>query len=311
MSPTWHGRPMNRPYDENEEVGRALPPSRFGAGYTIGAPPNDRREEQNSPPTWGTPANAAENPPAIQYPDPPVPSLTAPGYGIPVRDPRQSRLHGGVAAAGAAAVLLLVVGAFIAGRFTAPKAGRDGAGPALSSVSPGERIRGSSGIVVEDPAGDAVAHPVDGRVYGPGDITDFSVHSDSGVLIFTTVFTPSTPMDLISVGTRIRLDADEVPTCRDSVLDSPDWDIDYDTGDVVISQWTDGCDDSAAPTRIFGSYDINGTTLTIKINQTQLGIRAGQRIVVRTCVSSRIDQEHTTFIQDWAPDSKSGKTGPV
>ena len=35
-------------------------------------------------------------------------------------------------------------------------------------------------------------------------------------------------MNLVSTETSIRLDADMVPSCKNSVLDSADWAIDYD-----------------------------------------------------------------------------------
>jgi hypothetical protein len=170
----------------------------------------------------------------------------------------------------------------------------------------------SPGIIVTDPAGDAVPHPVNGTVYGPSDIVSLAVQSDGTYLVITTVYTPSTPIDMVHADTDIRLDPDKVPDCKNSVLDSSDWAIAYDNGAVTVYRPGANCDDRTQPTTsITGSADISGTTLTVKVAQNSLGIRSGQRIVVRACASTRIDDRVTTVIQDWAPDSPAGTTGTV
>ena len=190
-------------------------------------------------------------------------------------------------------------------------------GATASGASPGgpsvttSAVQPSIGFTVTDPAGDAVPHPVEGKVYGPSDIVSVSVRSDGANLVITTVYTPSTPMNLIVSDTAIRLDPNEVPNCKNSVLDSFDWSIDYDPGGITIFKPGANCDDRLQSTSLAGAADITGSTLTIKIAQDSLGIRTGQRIVVRACVSTWIDDGHTTFIQDWAPDSPSGTTGNV
>ncbi len=214
--------------------------------------------------------------------------------------------------------MVLVAGGFMAGRMSS--------GLAASSTNPlidaASRIAASgapdtsevptlTGITVTDPGTDAVPHPSDGKVYGPSDIVSLSVHSDGTNLVIITEYSPSTPMNLLSGATRIRLDPDGVPDCKDSVLDSFDWTVDYDTDGVTVSRPGSSCDDKFQPTSIAGVADISGSTLTIKVNQDSLGIRAGQRVAVRGCISTRIDDSYTTFIQDWAPDSSTGTTGEL
>jgi hypothetical protein len=240
-------------------------------------------------------------------------------YGVALQSfpPRRSA-NGLVVAAVIAAVAIACV-SFLAGRFTAPKttlpvgeAGIPGAAFGTTSV-PTSAVVPSPALTVTDPAGDAVPHAVDGNVYGPSDITSLSVRSDGSDLVITTTYTPSTPMNLVSAETSIRLDADTVPNCKNTVLDSADWAIDYDAAAGGISVLKPGanCGDRFESTSISGAAEVTGYTVTVKISEASLGIRPGQRIVVRTCASTRIDSGHTTFIQDWAPDSPSGITGSI
>lgn len=138
-----------------------------------------------------------------------------------------------------------------------------------------------------------------------------SVRSDGNNLVITTAYTASTPMNLISTETDIRLNPDVSPSCKNSVLDSSDWAIIYDTSGIEVLKPPVNCGEKFQQTSIAGTTDISGSTLTIKVNQATLGVHPGQRIVVRSCVSTRIDDSHTTFIQDWAPDSLAGTTGTV
>ena len=164
---------------------------------------------------------------------------------------------------------------------------------------------------MSDSASDAVPHAVDGKVYGPSDIVDLSVHSDGANLVITTVFTPSTPMNIVSTATRVRLNPEGVPTCKDSVLDSFDWSIDYDVDGVTVFRPAATCGDRYQATSIAGSAHIDGSTLTVKVAESSLGIQPGQKVQVRSCVSTRIDDNSTTFIQDWAPDDSNGAVGNV
>jgi hypothetical protein len=228
-----------------------------------------------------------------------------------------------VVIAAVVAVVVFGCGGFIAGRLTVarsalPAAGQtaashDGTGDAGATSSEAPAAAPSAGINVTDPAGDAVPHPTEGRVYGPSDITNLSIRSDGTDLVITTVYTPSTPLNLLAAETAIRLDADKVPSCKNSVLDSADWLIDYDVsaGGVNVYKPPANCGERYEHTPITGGVEVTDSTVTIKIAQDSLGIRPGQRIVVRASASTRIDDGHTTFIQDRAPDSPSGATGAV
>ena len=217
-----------------------------------------------------------------------------------------------------AGAFLLLSGGFLAGRlsagqtlgFTNPLA--DAASRIAASGGPhASEAQLPAGITVSDSSTDAVPHPSDGKVYGPSEIVSLSLRSDGTNLVITTEYSPSTPMNLLSAATRIRLDPDAVPSCKDSVLDSFDWSVDYDTDGVSVFKPGAGCDADFQRTSIAGVADISGATLTIMINLDRLGIRSGQRVAVRGCISTRIDDGHTTFIQDWAPDSSSGSTGEL
>jgi hypothetical protein len=213
-----------------------------------------------------------------------------------------------------AATLALASVSFVAGRLTAPKvsvADRSATQPELALDPVAADESDSAGITVVDANTDSVPHPVDGETYGPSEIVQQSIRSSGGLLVITMEFSSSTPMDLISTGFRIRLDPDAIPSCKDSVLDSWDWSVDYDTGGIEISEPGADCDDDFRPTSLTGSSDITGSTLTIKLDEDALGLRPGQRVVVRSCASTRIDADHTTFIQDWAPDSPSGAVGEL
>lgn len=349
MSESWGGSASGAD-DPATGMGPVLPASRFGAGYTVGesgpsaAPPyppstthpGAGRSDQHvtAPPasvapsglhesTWHAAAAPAQSATPSWTPSAPPVSPPASGWGQgqhpgPIPSAPQRRI--GSTAIVFIGAVLLICGAFLAGRVTAPKSGMpvvaptDASGGAL--VPPGgasttaSAVVPSTGLTVADAAGDAVPHPTsDGKVYGPSDIVDFSVRSEGANLVITTRYTPATPMNLISTGTRIRLNPDLVPSCKDSVLDSFDWSIDYDTGGVEVYRPALSCGDRYQPSTITGAATITGSTLTIKVNQNSLGIRPGQRVVVRTCVSTRIDDGHTTFIQDWAPDSPGGATG--
>lgn len=282
----------------------------------------------DSEPTWGPtpeppspgsgmPLGPAQQPHTVRYPDPENPR--SPFYGdraeIPESTPAFPRRHsdsrGVIAAVLVASVAFACVG-FLAGRLTAPKPGSLAKVPtsarADDASTGGAAI--SSGISVTDPAGDAVVGP--GKVYGPSDITNLSLRTEGTDLVVTIAFTPSTPMDLILVGTAIRLDPQKVPNCRDNVLDSFDLSLDYADEDVEVSKWGDSCDAGPEPTRMMGSFDITGSTLTIRVDYGRLGIQPGQQIVVRSCVSTVVEKGHiSTTIQDWAPDSKGGATGSV
>jgi hypothetical protein len=96
-------------------------------------------------------------------------------------------------------------------------------------------------------------------------------------------------------------------------LDSADWAIDYDAAAEGVTVLRPGasCADRFQPTSISGAANISGSSLTVRLAQASLGVHSGQRIVVRTSASTRIDASHTTFIQDWAPDSPNGATGTV
>ena len=355
----------------------ALPPSRFGAGYTVGHSPQyaaapvggwpaagpagtfppsalsdfqshpragtDQQSSSHSQPPWPADSEVARSIsdtfPAGdsaaglspgRYPGEPRPSAfsdsaaftQAAGLAAPL--PPQRHNNNGVLLLAAVGAVIVACGSFFLGRVTAPNTAPGGSGQAgaahsvgpTTGAAPGgaptiSAAPGSTGLEVTDPAGDAVPHAVDGKIYGPSDIVNLSVRSDGTNLIIITTYTPSTPMSVISGGMRIRLDPDAVPSCKDSVLDSFDWSIDYDTGGLQVSKPGANCGDKFEPTTITGASAITGSTLTIKIRQDSLGISSGQRIVIRGCVSTRIDDGHTTFIQDWAPDSPSGTTGAV
>lgn len=247
-------------------------------------------------------------------------------YGGPTPSfpPRRST---NVVVAAAIGAVLLAGGSFLAGRLTAPNDTRPAAetgitpnGASAPGAAPSDpstatsAVVSSTGFTVTDPAGDAVPHPTtDGKVYGPSDITNLSIRSDGTNLMITTVYTPSTPMNLISTETAIRLDPDAVPNCKASVLDSADWAVDYDAAGGGITVYKPGasCGGRYQSTSITGAANVAGSTLTIEVAQDSLGIRPGQRIVVRTSVSTRVDDHSTTFIQDWAPDGPSGTTGTV
>lgn len=245
------------------------------------------------------------------------PITPPPGYGLPTT-PQTGNSKVPLIIGAAAGAVLLVSGGFLAGRmsaghtpsFTNPLA--EAASKIAASGAPhtSDAPR-TTGITVSDSSTDAVPHPSNGKVYGPSDIVSLSVHSDGTNLVITTEFGPSTPMNLLSGGTRIRLDPDAVPSCKDSVLDSFDWTIDYDIDGVTVLKPGASCDDEFQRTSIAGVADISGSTLTIKVNQDSLGLKSGQRVAVRSCISTRIDDGHTTFIQDWAPDNDSGTVGLI
>lgn len=294
----------------------ALPPV-YGtepSGAPYGAPPGEEGQTAPGGVAWPTtPSGHSGYQSAGAIYGGPAPSVP----------PRRSS---NVVVAAAIGAVMLAGGSFLAGRLTAPKstppvaaeagtaqngASTPGAAPGQASA-PTSAVVPSAGFTVTDPAGDAVPHPSDGKVYGPSDITNLSVRSDGTNLVISIVYTPSTPMNLVVAATRIRLDPDKVPNCKDSVLDSFNWSIDYDaTGGIAVLKPGASCGDHFQSTSITGAADVTDYTLTIKIAQASLGIRPGQQIVTRTCVSTRIDDGHTTFIQDWAPDNPSGTTGTV
>lgn len=295
-----------------------LPPSRFGAGYSVGTP-------ESAP---GSSPSATADPSGHGYGQSartPQSFATAPaaygGTAYAIDQPAMPRRTNGVViGAAVVATLLLGGGGFLAGHWTSSStaAGRnqvetDGADAALPGRGPFPTAASvsESGITVSESDSDAVPHPTEGRVYGPSDIQTLSVRSDGTNLVITTVYSPSTPMNSISGATRIRLDPDAVPRCKDSVLASFDWSVEYDTDGVSVVKPGASCDDGHRPTAIGGSADISGNTLTIRVNQESLGLQSGQQIAVRACISTRIDDSYTTFIQDWAPDSPSGITGGV
>ncbi len=311
--------------DEFDALGRVpdptLRPSRFGAGYTVGQPAQEYPTVSQPPlaapeyaaPTdgsaWGSPTPSG--PPAFDTAHP-----LGPYYGVPSPLPTAGRKYDGALVVGVmAAALVLALGSFLAGRYTAPKTpdhtAIDTTGPTSVGGSTTPKAPDSSGITVTDPGSDSVPHAVDGQVHGPSEIVSQSIRSDDGLLVITMEFSPATPMNLISTGFRIRLDPDTVPTCKDSVLDSWDWSVDYDTGGIEISKHTADCENQFQMTSLTGSSDITGSTLEIKVSEDSLGISPDQRITIRSCVSTRIDSSHTTFIQDWAPDSPSGTTGEI
>lgn len=298
-----------------------LRPSQFTAGYTVGEPapepPPDHpgiAQAWNPFPPQGSPAQPAPwdytNASSSQLADGPDPyRQQSPSYQPP------ARRNGALVFAALAAAVALSVGGFMVGRLTAPPtpdhvdtASPRGLPPIGSTVSaPPE----SEGIRVTDPANDAVPHPVDEQVHGPSEIVSQSLRSDDGLLVITMEFSSTTPMNLISTGFRIKLDPNAVPTCNDSVLDSWDWSVDYDTDGIEIFQHGSDCEDRFQPTNFTGSFDITGSTLEIRINESSLGLSPGQRLSIRSCVSTRIDSESTTFIQDWAPDNADGATGEI
>jgi hypothetical protein len=283
-------------------------PSPFEAGYTRASESVPQNVSWVTTPTGSTGFQSAG--PHYGDPTPPLPPRRRANSAVP---------------AYIAAAVVLVLGGFLAGRLTAPKvtlpAGAEAgpvstpaAAPSVASLPTTPGVTPSIGLSVTDPAGDAVPHPTsDGRVYGPSDITNFSVRTDGTDLIITTTYTPSTPMTLVSTETSIRLNPDVVPNCKNSVLDSADWAIDYDVaaGGISVIKPAANCADRFQPTSITGAADISGSTLTLRIAQASLGIHSGQQIVVRTSASTRIDAGHTTFIQDWAPDNPNGATGTV
>lgn len=236
------------------------------------------------------------------------------GSPVPTLPARQS-VHGALVVIAVAGAVVLASGSFIAGRLTAPKpsatttAGATEPGPASGST-PAAAL--TPGFSATDPAGDAAPHPVEGKVYGPSDITALSIRSDGTYLILTTEYTPSTPMNQLIAETAIRLNADRVPSCKNAVLDSADLLIDYDvTVGVSVAKPGANCGDRYQPTPMSGAATVDGSTVTIKVTLNNLGIRSGQRIVVRASASTRIDDNHTTFIQDRAPDDANGLTGAV
>lgn len=284
-------------------TGAGPPPEPSWAPY--GARPAE--EGQTAPPgfTWATTptGHSGYQSAGVNYGGP------APSF-----PPRRSS---SIVLAAVVGAILLAGGSFLAGRLTAPKSTLPvaaEAGTTGNGVNSPSAVVPSPGFTVSDPAGDAVPHPTsDGRVYGPSDITNLSIRSDGTNLVITTVYTPSTPMNLITTETGIRLDPDAVPSCKASTLDSADWKVEYDAAGGGITVYKPGasCGDRLKGTSITGAADISGSTLTIKIAQAHLGIRPGQRIVVRTSASTRIDDTHTTLIQDYAPDDPSGTTGTV
>lgn len=313
-------------------MGPVLPPSRFGAGYTVGQHASEPAAAAPSTPSssvgdFGShgPYHFAANPPpgaygALPASGPPTPAHVPAAGSSPWAPPAARRRSGTVLVLVAAC--LLAGGAFSVGRLTAPKpagplaAAADvsnaGQPPMVGASTTTSMTSSSAGLNLTDPSGDAVPHPTkDGKVYGPSDIANLSVRSEGANLVVTTVYTASTPMNLVAGATRIRLNPDMVPSCKDSVLDSFDWSIDYDNGGVEVYKPAANCGDTYQPTPITGTASVTGSTVTIKVNQNSLGIRTGQRIVIRGCVSTRIDSSYTTFIQDWAPDSPSGVTGSV
>ncbi len=300
-------------------MGQNLPPSRFGAGYTYGGnsepepPPESATDSQRPNSLYGY-SSASTGGTQTGFPTP----SGSFGYAsqqsnlTPISGHRDSSK---IAILVIVAVTVLTGGGFLAGHFvTSSKRTQASNGNSAPGGRPGDAVtpaQFSTEIAVPDSATDAVPHPVDGQVYGPSDIVEVSVRSNGANLIITTEFTPSTPMNIIATATRVRLNPEVVPSCKDSVLDSFDWSIEYDIDGLTVFRTAQNCEDRYQPTQISGSASIAGSTLTLEVAEASLGIRPGQKIQVRTCVSTRIDAESTTFIQDWAPDNPSGAIGNI
>ncbi|CAM2826024.1 hypothetical protein [Skermania piniformis] len=239
-------------------------------------------------------------------------------YGSPPPPPPLGKSNAPLIIGIVVGALVLVTGGFVAGRMSVDGASgltgpfqRADSGVVTAELPTMEVEPVQDGIVVTDSGSDAAPHAVDGKVYGPGDIVGLAVRTDGASLVLTTEYSRSTPMDLLSGATRIRVDTGRAPTCKDSVLDSFDWSIDYDTDGVTVYRPGAGCDDEFQQTSIAGVADISGSTLTVEVDLDSLGIRSGQEVVVRACISTRIDSSSTTFIQDWAPDTANGATGSL